>query len=99
MDICPKCGLPLAACVCDDIAKTQQQVEIKTEKRTFGKVVTLVEGLDGVDIKEVAKKLKSKLACGGTVDGKVVVLMGNHRNKVKPILIEAGFKPELILEK
>ncbi len=99
MDICPKCGLPLAACVCEDIAKTQQQVEIKTEKRTFGKIVTLVHGLDGVDIKEIAKKLKSKLACGGTVDGKVVVLLGNHKYKVKPILIEAGFKPELISEK
>jgi translation initiation factor 1 len=91
MDICPKCGLPLAACVCEQIAKTQQQVEIRTEKRTFGKIVTLVYGLDGVDIKEIAKKLKSKLACGGTVSGKIIELQGNHIMKVKPILIEAGF--------
>ncbi len=98
MDICPKCGLPLAACVCEDIAKTQQQVEIKTEKRVYGKIVTLVQGLDGVDIKEIAKKLKSKLACGGTVDGKIIELQGNHRGKVKPILVEAGFNPELIKE-
>jgi translation initiation factor 1 len=99
MDICPKCGLPLAACVCEQIAKTQQQVEVRTEKRTFGKIVTLVSGLDGVDIKEVAKKLKSKLACGGTVNGKIVELQGNHLTKVKPILVESGFNPEQIVEK
>lgn len=99
MDICPKCGLPLAACVCEQIAKTQQEIEVKTEKRTFGKIVTLVSGLDGVDIKEVAKKLKSKLACGGTVSDKVIELQGNHKGKVKPILVEAGFSPELISEK
>jgi translation initiation factor 1 len=99
MDICPKCGLPIAACVCEDIAKTQQQVEVKTEKRRFGKFVTLVYGLEGVDIKEIAKKLKNKLACGGTVDGKVIELQGNHLIKVKPILVEAGFTESQIIEK
>ena len=91
MDICPKCGLPLAACVCEDIAKTQQEIEVKTDKRRFGKYVTLVTGLEGVDLKEVAKKLKSKLACGGTIDGKIIELQGNHLKKVKPILVESGF--------
>jgi len=99
MDICPKCGLPIAACVCEDIAKTQQEIEVKTEKRRFGKVVTLVTGLEGVDLKEIAKKLKNKLACGGTIDGKVIELQGNHLNKVKPVLIEAGFSETQIIEK
>lgn len=99
MDICPKCGLPIAACVCEEIAKTQQEVEVRTEKRRFGKVVTLVSGLEGVDLKEVAKKLKNKLACGGTIDGKVIELQGNHLMKVRPVLVEAGFSDELIREK
>jgi translation initiation factor 1 len=99
MDICPKCGLPIAACVCEEIAKTQQEVEVRTEKRRFGKVVTLVSGLEGVDLKEVAKKLKNKLACGGTIDGKVIELQGNHLVKVKPVLVEAGFSESLIKEK
>ena len=99
MDICPKCGLPIAACVCEDIAKTQQQVEVKTEKRRFGKFVTLVYGLEGVDLKEIAKKLKNKLACGGTIDGKVIELQGNHISKVKPVLVEAGFTESQIIEK
>ncbi len=99
MDICPKCGLPLAACVCENIAKTQQEIEVKTEKRRFGKFVTMVYGLEGVDIKEVAKKLKNKLACGGTVDGNIIELQGNHLNKIKGILVESGFSPEHIKEK
>jgi translation initiation factor 1 len=98
MDICPKCGLPIAACVCEEIARTQQEIEIKTEKRRFGKYVTLVVGLKDVDVKEIAKKLKSKLACGGTVDGKTIELQGNHRAKIKPLLIDAGFKAEQIKE-
>ena len=91
MDICPKCGLPIAACVCEEIAKTQQKIEVITEKRKFGKITTIVTGLEGVDIKDVAKRLKEKLACGGTVDGKNIELQGNHRGKVKPILVDIGF--------
>jgi len=99
MDICPKCGLPIQACVCENIAKTQQQVEVKTDRRRFGKYVTLVSGLQGIDMREIAKKLKSKLACGGTVARNVIELQGNHIGKVTPILVEAGFNPEQIKEK
>lgn len=92
MDICPKCGLPLQACVCGDIAKTRQEIEVQTEKRRFGKVSTLVSGFDdGVDIKETAKALKSKLACGGTVKDGKIELQGDHRGKIKPILVKLGF--------
>ena len=74
MDICPKCGLPEAACVCGEIAKTQQQISVKTEKRRFGKVTTLIRGFDyGVDIKDIAKTLKAKRACGGTVKNKTII--------------------------
>lgn len=99
MDICPKCGLPLAACVCEEIAKTQQDIEVKTEKRTFGKIVTVVTGFRDVDLKEIAKTLKSKLACGGTVNGRQVELQGNHKHKVKEILVKEGFEPDKISEK
>ena len=99
MDICPKCGLPTAACVCDQIAKTQQTIEVKTEKRRFGKVSTLVSGFDdGVDIKEIAKKLKEKRACGGTIKNRVIELQGNHKGHIKPILVELGFNEEQIKE-
>ena len=92
MDICPKCGLPEQACVCGEIAKTQQQISVRTERRRFGKFITLVSGFDdGVDIKDIAKTLKAKRACGGTVKHKTVELQGNHKGHIKSILIEMGF--------
>ena len=48
MDICPKCGLPLQACVCEEIAKTEQRIQVRTEKKKFGKLVTLFSGFQGV---------------------------------------------------
>jgi len=98
MDICPKCGLPLQACVCKEIAKTTQKVKIETDKRRFGKIITLVTGLSNdVDMKEIAKTLKSELACGGTVKNRAIELQGDHRKKVKPILVKLGF-PENSIE-
>jgi len=97
VEICPKCGLPEAACVCGDIAKTQQNIEVRTEKRRFGKVNTIISGFDdGVDIKAIAKVLKAKRACGGTAKNKQVELQGNHKGFVKPILVSEGFSEEHI---
>jgi translation initiation factor 1 len=99
VEICPKCGLPLAACVCGEIAKTQQQIKVTTEKRRFGKVSTMISGFDdGVDIKQIAKKLKAKRACGGTVKNKVIELQGNHVGHIKPVLVSEGFSEDQIEE-
>ena len=67
MDICPKCGLPIQACVCGEIAKTEQEIEVKTEKRRFGKITTIVTGFEGVDIKDIAKKLEEELDYPGQI--------------------------------
>lgn len=96
MDICPKCGLPLEACVCEEIAKQEQKITVTTEKKRYGKIVTTVSGLRDVNIKEIAKKLKSKLACGGTIKGNKIELQGDHRRKMKPLLIELGFSEESV---
>jgi len=97
VDICPKCGLPIPACVCNEIAKTQQNIEVKTEKRRFGKVSTMVSGFDdGVNIKDIAKRLKEKRACGGTVKNNIIELQGNHKGHIKPILVSIGFNEEQI---
>jgi len=99
VEICPKCGLPTQACVCGEIAKTQQRISINTEKRRFGKVSTMISGFDdGVDIKDIAKTLKAKRACGGTVKNNVIELQGNHKGHLKPILVELGFSGDQINE-
>jgi translation initiation factor 1 len=70
---------------------------VSTTKRRYGKVITLVEGFEkGVDIKNVAKRLKESLACGGTVKDSVIELQGNHKKQVKPILVKLGFPEETI---
>ncbi len=99
MDICPQCGLPLQACVCKDIAKTDQHIKVKTDKRRFGKIITIVQGFDNsVDIKDIAKSLKAKLACGGTIKDKTIELQGNHRGKITPLLVKMGFEQSQIKE-
>ncbi len=67
-------------------------------KRKFGKFVTIIDGLDEkqLSIKDLTKKLKSKLACGGTSKDGRIELQGNHRSRVKGVLIETGFSPDMI---
>ena len=58
-------------------------------------MVTLVFGIEN-NTKEISKKLKEKLACGGTVKNNVIELQGEHRKKVKEELIKLGFSEENI---
>ena len=98
MEICPKCGLPKQACVCERIAKDSQNIKITVEKKRYGKYVTLVSGLSGVNVREVAKLLKNELACGGTYRNDEVELQGDHRKKIKGALVKIGFNVESIEE-
>ncbi len=99
MDICPKCGLPKQACICEEIAKSEQRISIKVEKRRFGKMITVILGLGKeVNLRETAKKLKNELACGGTVKKNSIELQGDHRKRIKEVLVKLGFKEEQISE-
>lgn len=100
-DVCPKCGLKKELCVCETIAKEIQRIKVYTVKRKFGKINTIVEGIDGkeIDVKELAKKLKSELACGGTVKEGKIELQGEHTSKVRKSLINMGFAQESIAAK
>ncbi len=93
MDIDPtKIGLPSEASVFEEIAKGEQKIKVYTVSRRYGKISTLVSGFDkSIDIKSVAKTLKEKLACGGTVKDGVIELQGNHKKQVVPILVNLGF--------
>ena len=44
--ICNICGLPEELCICQEIAKEQQRAVISTDRRRYGKMVTIVEGID-----------------------------------------------------
>ncbi|MFA6889009.1 MAG: stress response translation initiation inhibitor YciH [Candidatus Woesearchaeota archaeon] len=96
--ICTTCGLPEELCVCESIAKESQKITIYIERKKFGKKYTVVEGIDTkeIDIKDIAKELKSKLACGGTTKDGVIELQGEHAQKIMQYLVELGFAPETI---
>ena len=97
MEICPNCGLPKQACVCEQIVKSSQKIKVSTDKKRYGKVVTVVTGFDtGIDIKNIAKALKNELACGGTYKNGEIELQGDHTKKIKEILVKLGFDKESI---
>ena len=99
MEICPKCGLPEQACVCEQIVKSSQRIKIATDKKRYGKVVTVVSGFEsGIDVKKIAKSLKNELACGGTSKDNIIELQGNHTKRMRPLLVSLGFEEDSISE-
>ncbi len=97
-EICPICGLPKDLCVCEEISKEQQRIRIRLETRKWGKQMTVIDGIDPKEVKlsRLAQKLKTRCACGGTAKNNQILLQGDHRERVKEILIEMGFPEENI---
>ena len=97
-EICNTCGLPKELCVCETIAKESQKIVVRLVKKKFGKMSTMVTGLNEgeIDLKDLAKRLKNKFACGGTAKDGYVELQGNHLKEMKAELIKLGFSPDSI---
>ncbi len=97
-EIDPITGLPKELGVWDNIAKESQKITVKVIKKKFGKKYTVVQGINEheVNLKDVAKKLKGKFACGGTAKGGIVELQGDHSKDIRKELITMGFSPDQI---
>lgn len=97
-ETCSTCGLPKELCVCETIAKESQMIEVGIVKKKFGKKYTLIKGINQheVNLKDLAKKLKNRFACGGTAKGGIIELQGNHSKYIKAELIALGFSPDTI---
>ncbi len=97
VEICPVCGLPKDLCTCKTIEREEQRIKIFLDKRRYGKNVTIIDGItDVASAKDIAKKLKKKLGCGGTVKEGVIELQGDHRKKVKEELQKMGYREDQI---
>lgn len=97
MEVCAKCGLPKDLCVCEVLQKEGSKIiKVITEKAKFGKLVTLVEGVDKTYLKKTLKELKTGLACGGTLRGDIIILQGDHKKRIKALLIKLGYPEESI---
>jgi len=102
MTVCATCGLPKDLCVCESIAKETQKITIAIDKRKFGKKYTIIDGIDAkeIDVDGLCKRLKAKLACGGTAKDGRIELQGDHKSKVREFLIkDEQFSPETIVMK
>lgn len=92
---CSLCGLPPDLCACGIIEREEQKIKIFVEKRKFGKPITVIEGITE-NAKDLTSQLKSKLACGGTFKNGHIELQGDHRARLKEILVELGYSEDQI---
>ena len=92
-EICPTCGLPKDLCACGEIEKEQQRIRIRLETRKFGRPTTIVDGIDekNTNLAGMAQKLKGFCACGGTAKNGLIMLQGDHRNRVREYLMDLGY--------
>ena len=95
-EICPTCGLPKSLCACQVIEREAKVIKIYTVIRKFKKKMTIVEGIADKSGKAVSKELKRKLACGGTFKEGKIELQGEHKNRVKDLLVQMGYEEDQI---
>ncbi len=98
---CAVCGLPKELCVCQEVEKTSSLIEIKVERRKYGKFWAIISGVNvsSSDLKEIVKNIKNKMACAGTIKSKKIEVLFGKSDKTKELILileKEGFKKESI---
>ncbi len=78
----------------EELDPSDQRLYVSIDRKSRGgKEVTLVEGFVGPvdELKELAKKLKSKCGVGGTAKDGEIIVQGNFKDKVYDLLVADGF--------
>lgn len=75
------------------LPKEKHQLVMQFQKRN-GKPVSLIGRfeLNDKELKALAKKLKSSLACGGSIEDEWILLQGDVREVAKKALLNWGWK-------
>lgn len=100
-------GLPEGSDSHDDAAGDAERVKrvlprldiVLDRKGRKGKSATIVCGFasdDDLTLKEVAARLKSRLATGGSARGGEILIQGDRRTDVSRILAKMGYKTRII---
>ncbi len=78
----------------DALAVEKQVLRIWLERVKGGKEATIVKGYIGPDdqLDELAKMLKNKCATGGNAKDGIIIIQGDHRDKVLQLLTALGYK-------
>ena len=78
----------------ETVLPAQQTLYISLERLKGGKVATVIDSFVGseTDLETLGKHLKSKCGVGGTVKDGIILLQGEHRDKVIQLLSAQGYK-------
>ena len=80
-------------------AKGPARAVVRLERKgRGGKEATIVEhlGLPAAELERWCKDLKSALGCGGAVDGAAIVLQGDLRRRLEPLLVARGVRKVVV---
>ena len=77
----------------DNLEPSKHQLFFSKEKRK-GKTITLVGEimLPKEQVSTLLKSIKKKLGCGGTYKENFMEFQGELKEKIRPLLVEEGFK-------
>ncbi|MFZ1984456.1 MAG: translation initiation factor Sui1 [Desulfatitalea sp.] len=103
---CPRCGRPMAQCSCkkqparetprpfpaDGIVRIRRETQGRK-----GKTVTVIHGLPqtGADLDDLARILKQRCGTGGTVKEGMIVIQGDHRQRLQEEFVKLGYTVKL----
>jgi len=93
---CPKCSKVLRKCVCGRTVATAGDGRVRVERQTRGrkgKGVSLISGLPLAEqeLKALARELKQRCGCGGTVKEGVIEIQTDQRDLLVAELQKQGF--------
>ncbi len=99
---CERCGKLTAECQCPPaepappprVAPEKQTAKLAVEKRSGGKMVTVVHGLRAADndFAELLGKLKAGCGAGGTTKDDTIEIQGRQLERVRELLTKLGYK-------
>ena len=107
--ICPDCSKPVSSCTCKKKKKNEGSkatrsypedgvIRIMRETKGHkGKTVTIIGNipLKNNDLKEFAKKLKTRCGTGGSIKDGEILIQGDHRQVILDDIIKQGYRAKL----
>jgi translation initiation factor 1 len=78
----------------NNVPENKQTLYVSLQRLKGGKMATIVENFTGTTgaLEDLGKQLKSKCGVGGTVKEGIILLQGEHREKVIAYLTSLGYK-------
>ena len=85
---------PRKSAIANEILEPSKHFLFFSKEKRRGKVVTLVGefALSKEDANTILKTLKKKLGCGGSFKDNFMEFQGELKEKLRPLLVDAGFK-------